>query len=498
MRLLTHFTLLFCAIVAQFPLSAQTLQYDISTQPAKTGGKLKLEVTLTFIPSRSDTTRFALPQQINWSHDLQNCFRNFKAEGGRALKQDAINIIVVSNKKGTGAPIKLTYQVIQNFPGEQVTVETSCTPIILQDYLHVPGECLFLVPRHYQSFDVTVNWTDLPKGWKIQNSINSGETTQQFKSLDRDWTTTMWVAGDFRILKGTALGKPLFFAIRGTWPFTDETLFNAIQKTVESQRTTWEDTDIPYYSVTMIPFVLTSGHVVGMGRTGRCLGYGMFQSFVVYSAQDCPLDPLVSLFNHEMTHDWIGGKIRIGFDDTKPGLRWLAEGFTEYYALRNRWKSGFITDQQFMTELNEDFIKAHHADPNSEVSNQKMEAAYYTNQAYEEVPYHRGFIIALYFDLAIRQKSKNEETLQNFMLELLEYCQRKDCDLQQNFDVFTETLSEHTGTDPTEFIQKHAELGKRITPGEFITPDFIIVKTSALGVPKFSIKPGMEAAFKKG
>ncbi|MBK8922807.1 MAG: hypothetical protein IPM81_15080 [Saprospirales bacterium] len=479
-----------CAI-----LPAQPLQYEIRPENTPEGGKLKLRVTLEFYPSRTDTTRFGLPTQINWSAGLHRCFRNFKAEGGRVVREDSTHLVVVSRGDG---PVRLQYDILQHFPGEQVTVETSCSPIILPDYIHLPGECLFLVPRHYQLYEVTVRWTGLPKRWALQNSFGSGELEQKFQSVTSDWLRTIWVAGDFRILKGEALGKPFAFAIRGQWLFDDRTLFDIAEKTIETQRREWEDEDIPFYSVTMIPFVLPKGgRVVGNARTGRCLGYGRYQSFVVYASDDCPLDPLIHLFNHEMMHDWIGGKINTGSPGETASLRWFDEGFSEYYALRNRWRAGFSTTAEFLDALNREFLASHYADPHGETPNLIVERDFYTNPDYENVPYRRGCILALYLDCAIRQKTGNTQTLHHFMLDLLDYTYGKRRDLLEHFDFFHETLGAYIGEAAAgTFLTQYVDAGKRIAPGDFPAPDFLEFE-SVNGAPHLRIKAGREADFRR-
>jgi len=477
-------------------LSAQTLHYNIAFEKAQTGGKLKLDITLDFYPSPTGTTRFVLPDQINWSSGLLDCYRKFEVAGATHRLEG--NTLQVFTAKGQTGPLQLHYELIQNFSGEQVTVETSCSPILLADYMHVPGECLFLVPRHYQLFDVGVSWKNLPKGWQIQNSFATGQTAQQFKSSNTDWLRTNWVAGDFRVLRGKAHGKPIAFAIRGKWVFADQTLFDIIQKTIESQRTTWDDFDIPFYSVTMIPFVLPKDRrMVGRARTGQCLGYGGYQSFVVFASDDCALDPLINLFHHEMMHDWIGGKLNVGPGNESIGMRWLAEGFTDYYALRNRWKAGFMTTPTFLKELNSDFFAAHYADPCGEMPNLEVEKNYFRNETCENVPYRRGCILAFYLDARIRKQSTNQKTLQNLMADLLEYTWGTDRTLTEHYDFFEETLGTYLGDDTAFFLKEYVDNGKRIPLSAYIMPDFLTMKASATGAPVVGIVVGGEAGFRK-
>jgi predicted MPP superfamily phosphohydrolase len=65
--------------------------------------------------------------------------------------------------------------------------------------------------------------------------------------------------------------------IPGKWVFDDQTLFDVILKTIETQRRLWNDTEIPYYSVTMIPFVKPARPIPGV-TTGV---FGLFgQPFI--------------------------------------------------------------------------------------------------------------------------------------------------------------------------------------------------------------------------
>ncbi|MEO6040117.1 MAG: hypothetical protein ABIQ93_17010 [Saprospiraceae bacterium] len=477
-------------------LSAQTLRYDIAFEKAQTAGKMKLDVTLEFYPSPTGTSRFVLPEQINWSGNLLDCYRKFDVQGGTFRREG--NTVLLFTAKDQKGPVQLHYELIQHFSGEQVTVETSCSPIILADYMHVPGECLFLVPRHYHLYDVSVHWKDLPKGWTIQNSFNSGQIEQEFKSSNTDWLRANWVAGDFRILHGEVEGKPIAFAIRGKWVFEDRTLFEVIRKTIATQRSTWDDFDIPFYSVTMIPFVLPTGQrIVGRARTGQCLGYGSFQSFIVFASDDCPLDPLINLFNHEMMHDWIGGKIDVGPANASTSLRWLAEGFTEYYALRNRWKAGFITTPAFLKELNDDFFAAHYADPCGEMPNLELERNYFSSETCENLPYRRGCLLAFYLDARIRKQTGNTKTLHNLMTELLDYTYGNDRTLVEHYEFLTETLGEYLGDETMAFLAQYVDAGKRIPAKAYVLPEFLSLRVTPAGVPLLAIAAGREADFKK-
>lgn len=477
--------------------AAQPLQYTITPDLSDDGKKRLLEVAAEFYPNRSnDTTWFRLPTRLNWTDNLQRCFRNFRVEGkgGRYIRHPQHDDIVGAVCRGEG-PFVLRYEIWQNFFGEQVTVQTSNSPILQHEYVHVPGQCLFLRPSHYQEYEVRIEWKGLPKNWTIQNSFNSGQTVQTFKALDNGWVNSVWVAGDFRLLRGEVLGKPVFFALRGRWVFDDQTLFDVILKTIETQRSWWADTDIPYYSVTMIPFVKPARPVPGAMHNADCLGFGGFNSFCVYASDDCILDKLIALFNHEMMHDWIGGKIEPGEYFGAESLRWFAEGFTEYLALRNCWSAGLFTQADFFEELNAENFARHYADPAGERSAADVEACFYLDPECEDIPYRRGLILAFYFDAAIRQKSNNDRTLQDFMRALFEEFYGSRSDLGERFELFTELLGEALGgEDPTVFLNTHAFSGKLIPPEAFRLPECLQMTVNAQGAPQFALKPGRPTA----
>lgn len=481
------------------PTFAQTLRYTITPDLSDDGKKRLLEVAVEFYPVTDDTTWFQLPTHLYWSSDLERCYRNFRVEGkgGRYTRHPQYNYVVGVISRGAG-PLVLHYEIWQNFPGEQVTLQTAGGPILQTDYVHVPGHCLLLTPLHYQSnnnYTVSIRWENLPKNWKIQNSFNAGKTQQEFLAVNLDWKNSNWVAGDFRLYQGEVLGRPVCFAIRGNWIFEDKTLFAVILKTIETQRRLWDDAEIPYYSVTMIPFVKPGRPVPGALSTGDCLGFGRFNSFAVYASDDCILDKLTYLFNHEMMHDWIGGKIDAGPLDSARGLRWFVEGFSEYFALRNCWTAGFFDRQAFFKQLNDDNFARHYASPHGEKSNLEIETCFYRDAECGRVPYRRGFILAFYFDCAIRHQSANNKTLHDFMLDLFGEFHGSRRTLQDRYDFFTETLGDYLGgEDPAVFLHRHAVEGRRIPPEAFRLPECLQMSVNAQGVPQFALKAGRPTA----
>lgn len=474
--------------VASARLPAQPLQYTVTPQFLP-DGELSLSVELHCFAAGLDTVWFRLPNKINWSSGLWRCYSDLEvadSSNARLLRPDSLRIAVV---RGPGASdLRLRYRLRQFPAGEQMTRALSLSPVLQPTYLHVPGECLFLLPGHYRTYEVSVEWRDLPPGWHLQSNLASGTPVQQVVARTADWRDGIWVAGDFRVLRGEVFGRPVFFAIRGQWSFDDAQLFDAVLRTIETQRDQWNDRDIPYFSVTMVPSV-NAAAVSADDREREIIGYGKYQSFAVYAGRLSTMVRLLRLFNHEMMHHWIGGKIR----DCPPGhgdaLNWFAEGFTDYYALRNRWKAGFINEPDFFLEWNDRFVSIHYADPLADLPEAELRARRYTDDRAFKVPYRRGAILAFYLDCAIRQHTDNSQTLHDFMLELLAFTHGTGRNLYEHFDFFTGTLSRYLGEDCTAFVRRHATEGARIPPEAFRLPDFLRMSIDAAGAPQFSLNP---------
>lgn len=492
---------IFATFLVVGTLAAQPLKYTIRVEP-KGDNATKLVVDLEFYHGGQDTIYFPITSRINQVTGLYRCYRNVRGTGVRLLNGSADSTFFVFKRTDKTLPTaQLHYEIVQNNPGEAVTSTNSPAPILRNDYVHVRGYTLFLRPANYENFDVTVEWKDLPRGWAIQNSFSSGSTTQHFQLNSDEWRNSNWVAGDFRTYRGQVFGKPVCFALRGQWIFADTTLFNVILRTVETQRALWDDRDVPFYSVTLIPYVMPARPKESDSQS-LCLGNGLYQSFVTYADPECLLAPFTDLFNHEMMHDWIGNKIDEGKPERpgEPVLRWFKEGFTEYYGLRNRWKAGFLDDAAFLRELNEDFLAAHYRSPYAQLSDREADRRMWESHELFQVPYRRGCVLALYLDCAIRQRTGNRETLFDTMRDLLDQFYGTGRSLNTSYDRFLAILEEHCGADVEPLLKRHIEQGQLIPANQFRVPDFLEVRTNAQGVPSLGFKTGVKdaaAQFKK-
>jgi predicted metalloprotease with PDZ domain len=210
------------------------------------------------------------------------------------------------------------------------------------------------------------------------------------------------------------------------------------------------------------------------------------------------MNELIDVVNHEMTHDWIGGKINTGYNQGARSMRWMTEGFSDYYAMRNRWKTGRWTAMEFFKRLNEEVIEAHYKDPCAELTMAVLEAHYFDSLSYEMVPYRRGCILAFYLDCMIRARTGNEKTLHHYMMDLLDYSYGRSKNLEENSDFVFETLEDYIGPIAPQILIKHGFDGKKISFKAFELPDFIQMEIDPTNRVRFSLRsPEAESDFLK-
>jgi predicted metalloprotease with PDZ domain len=486
-----HALAIFCCLLASIPCLGQNLRYSIEIEPNE-ARKMHVSVDLDCYHSDRDTIYLGIPVQINQVTQLHKHYRNWRVMGGRVVAKDSHYVAIkVLDKKMES--LKIHYEIFSPTPNGAVTRTNSPAPLIQPDYLHIRGYSLLLCPAHYKTFDVEVNWKSVPKGWVLQNSFSFNQKQQRFTSNNRDdWRRTNWVAGKFRQYQAKVFGKPVCFALRGNWNFEDTTLFNIIIRTVKTQRALWNDRDMDFYSVTLLPYNIPAD-ADAWDKNSLSIGNGLFQSFVAYADENTLLADFIDLFNHEMMHEWIGGRINEGQAKDGIDLRWFVEGFTEYFALRNRWKAGFMTEKEFFDEFNKEYFANHYTSPYAETPNLAAEAQRWESYELDRLAYRRGCIVAFYFDMAIRQRSGGKKTLFMMMNDLMEYTYGTGRNLTDSYDFFVETLGEYYGEDPTQWLETYVEQGKKIPPTAFILPEYISVQNTIVegigGVPAARIKP---------
>ena len=198
-------------------------------------------------------------------------------------------------------------------------------------------------------------------------------------------------------------------AVRGRLAIPDGTLADAVRRVVAAERGFWRDRGPPTYLVS-----------VGVAPRGTLAGTRLTGSFIANIDSTRRMDEVVvTLFGHELMHDWIGGAI--GPDPNLPegALSWFTEGFTDFASQRVLWRTKLLSDSAYLASVN-DALREHAMSPARDLPWSEVVARRWTDEAAQRQPYLRGRLLALRLDAAMRAASSGRRSLDDVLRGLLD------------------------------------------------------------------------------
>jgi predicted metalloprotease with PDZ domain len=125
---------------------------------------------------------------------------------------------------------------------------------------------------------------------------------------------------------------------------------------------------------------------------------------------------LAKILSHEHFHVWNGVKLMP--KEGGSGLSWFTEGFTEYYAEVLNYQAGLISELDLVEHINS-ILYDYYFSPTRNEKNIRISKDFWTNLDIQKLPYIRGFLLALHWDLIIKKESNYEYSLDDLMQALL-------------------------------------------------------------------------------
>lgn len=353
-----------------------------------------------------------LPDQFGASRELHANIRNLRVvEKGVELLPAATaaqRIVRASRLR----QVTLRYEVHAR-PRARLDHSTFYDPVFEPGYLHVLGHALFITPEHLDHADVRwrVAWESVPGHWSLASShgVKQGARTEWARQRGRlgEFRHALYVGGDFRLHETRIEGRPLRFALRGTWPFPDTRFVDEARKLIALHRTFWNDFDFPDYFISLIPSDVERGSSGGTALT---------QSFAMHVSRDftVPGQAFEFLIGHEHLHTWVPH--RFGAMGKDEALRyWFSEGFTNYLTHRLLVKAGLWTPARYAEALNE-VIQKYLASSARTAKNRTVADNFWKDRDAGQMPYQRGELLALRWNAAlIRQGSSLDALLKSLM-----------------------------------------------------------------------------------
>lgn len=451
-----------------------------------------MEVSFT-AKKRSDSTLFHYSNEVWGETQVAQCLKFRVAENPGC----SIRIVADSNRivvyHPNGKHIRFSYHIVADIKEDRV--EAHNRPRITNAYFHVLGQSLFAVPEEIfetnpedPHISASIEWVGFPHPFNLHNTFGSRADKQELHvNLWHEFYHSLFVGGDYRIYSFESKRKPVYFAIRGTWlgPVSDMKLVEILKKTVVAQRELWNDHAFDYYTVIMTPSkTQTDSTYRGQGLTGA----GLKNGFMIQATNNpyTSLDPIRYVFNHELLHDWIGGKISMRHEELN---YWFSEGFTDYYTYKNRLRSGDISEPEWEASFNTDVIKAHWQNPERNRPNYAIKDDFWKSRNVEKIPYRRGALFAFWLDNQILRKSNYALSLDDVMRDILKICTRENRKFTD--ELFLETAGKYLGMDLSYFFQKHILLGLDLElKDEDLIPEFRVELEA--GIPRVVRTAGLK------
>jgi predicted metalloprotease with PDZ domain len=408
---------------------------DTTTRPASFLVELRIK------GSDSGITHIRLPDKWANQEKLYKAITGFTLANTSFIIEKTADSAIRRIQHQPGELLKIKYRLQQDWDGP-LTYGRNYRAVANSRFIHVTGYGLLAVPvlADTQQISFTFDWSRMPKRWTIANSFHTGTRKHNGIALLKDLQNSIFVAGDYRLHQTNVNGQPVYLAIRGqNWKFADTTMLSAIKRVISAQRQFWNDHTEPYYLVTMTPFE-ESGHI-----NGSCL----FRSFLTGMSTEFPFDwNIYGLLSHEYFHRWNGLAIQMKGDEQENA--WLGEGFTEYYSYKLLYKSGLMTQEDYVTKTNST-IAEYYLSPVRNNDRKTLGKNFWLQRDYQIIPYKKGFVYALLLDHFINTRTNGKKSLDDLMFALYDDS-KKGAPLTDTS--FLEHLLKLTGEDFTR--QHHA------------------------------------------
>jgi predicted metalloprotease with PDZ domain len=397
--------------------------YQVHYAPHMSTEGLRVQVSVR-TPKAEDSTYFHFANEVWGERDLLRCLGGFAGEGPSyrfRVVPDSNRIVVYHPRIRT---VRFSYRVRQDAP--EYTRDQVNRPRVTDTYFHVLGESLFMVPDALAASptppDMTaiIRWVGFPKDYVLHNTFASGVREQTFRGkLWTEFYRSLYVGGDYRLQQFSYQNRPVYVALRGQWQNYEESrLLQTIQQALTAQRDFWQDAGPARYTVFLSPTV-TLLDSAWRGQSMR--GEGLYQGFKLQST-NTPFnnwDLLRYMCNHEMLHDWIGGQITAAHEELN---YWFTEGFTDYYAYKNRLRSGELSMENWVKTFNDDVIQRLYKNPERNQPNYLIKDNYWKNSSFGKLPYRRGALFAFWLDNQILKATGYTRSLDDLMRELRQSC----------------------------------------------------------------------------
>lgn len=371
-------------------------------------------IDVTFQAPNSEKTLLSMPLKWANANTAHKGVRNLTVLSSDAELVQEADTFHITHKPM--AKVALRYQLLPVAESTLDPTETGYTlPIFQENYIHWIGITSLVLPYINDFSSEAVSVTLATKGFDnhfpFYSSLTKQDGKYQFQGSNANFLSSIFVAGDYRLVTKTTKYGQLSLAIRGEWTFDDESLFQSLVKIYSYQREYWNETDTDNLWVALTPLNHHENPYVVQSN-----GIALHKSFTSFFTQNLKQDNINYLFAHEGFHNWLPKKFG-GLSGPPQTMSWFSEGFTNFLTNELLLAGGMINDEQHKLELEKAYRKVNESEFKN-LSNAEQAKIFFRNSLIPDVIYARGMVLAHIWDLDIRLRSSNKLTLRDMLRSL--------------------------------------------------------------------------------
>lgn len=433
-------------------MPAKTVAYTIS--PLKKGSYDAFLIEMTMKGNATGKTRLSLPFEIGL-YRPQDHIRVIDVVNGQKHHLMAEDSSSYQIEHKPNAILTVKYIVENALKDSLPTLNEVYAQMLTNKYFYVLGSSFWIVPEDSSAakYSISLKWQGFPSTWTYLSSHSGNGSTQTFQASLGDFYDAVYMGGDFRIHKELINGKPLYLGVRGQWSFSDDQVFDLVRKTVRAQRAFWNDYNVKFYTVGLLPVKYENENEREVD------GRGFSNTFVTAgtNTKALGLDDLTFLYNHELMHHWFGHILKQA--EPENAYKWFHEGFTDYFAHVAMLDGGLFDQEAFKKRINNVF-SVYYSDSTHQWPNEKLQNDYWSSPAIKILPYQRGLVFAAYLNESIKKYSRGTSSLKQVVQHML--AEARLYNKPFSVDRFLQLLKETTGQDYAPIVERF------ITQGSFI------------------------------
>ena len=223
-------------------------------------------------------------------------------------------------------------------------------------------------------------WVGFPADWRLVSSWSMDRTEESVETTLRGLRKAVFAGGDFRTAKSQ---RGLVLVTRGTWPLSDASMLDLMDRIAEVQTAVWRDRGVAGHKVLLVP---TTRTWEGEGRTHSLIMEG--------NPATWDLRSFTRLFAHELFHEW--NPRRLNYTDDEE-LYWFTEGFTDYYTVAALWRSGIWSFDEVIEDFN-GAARRYYVSPARNLTASRMVQLRQANISANQLPYQQGYLLAAHWN----------------------------------------------------------------------------------------------------